>query len=164
MLTKLQLEGKTFMLRSDSIADFTHSARIRAGFACAIAATLVLAGSASGQDGTAGFDITHSTQSGGGGTSSGGDFSLDGSIGEVVAGTMAGGEFNIVSGSLPPEAPTCERADLNCDGIINGADLGVMLLHWGPCPGSGAGSCQGDINSDGIIDGSDLGGLLVHWG
>ena len=152
------------MLRSASVVDFGSSARVRAGFACTIAATLALAASASGQDGTAGFDITHSTQAGGGGTSSGGNFSLDGSIGEVVAGAMAGGDFDVLSGSLQPEPPTCERADLNCDGIVDGADLGVMLLHWGPCPGSGAGSCQGDINSDGIIDGSDLGGLLVHWG
>ena len=99
------------MLRSDSIAYFTRSARVRAGFACAIAATLVVAGSASGQEGTSGFEITHSTQSSGGGTSSGGDFSLDATIGEVVAGPMAGGEFDVVSGSLPPEAPTCERAE-----------------------------------------------------
>jgi hypothetical protein len=107
------------MLRSiaTSIADITSASRVRAGLACAIAATLVVVGSASGQEGTSGFEITHSTQSSGGGTSSGGDFSL-----------------------------------------------GVMLLNWGPCPGTGAGSCQGDINADGIIDGSDLGGLLVHWG
>jgi len=166
MVTALQLDGKMFMLRSmtTSIADITSASRVRAGLACAIAATLVVAGSASGQEGTSGFEITHSTQSSGGGTSSGGDFSLDATIGEVVAGPMAGGEFDVVSGSLPPEAPTCERADLNCDGIVDGADLGVMLINWGPCPGTGAGSCQGDINSDGIIDGSDLGGLLVHWG
>ena len=164
MLAVLQLEGKMFMLRSASVVDFGSSARVRAGFACAIAATLVLAGSASGQDGTAGFEITQSTQSGGGGTSAGGDFSLDATIGEVVAGPMAGGEFDVVSGSLQPEAPVCERADFNCDGIIDGADLGVLLINWGPCPGTGAGSCQGDINNDGSVDGADMGVLLVHWG
>jgi hypothetical protein len=26
-------------------------------------------------------------------------------------------------------------ADLNRDGVVNGADLGVMLSTWGACPG-----------------------------
>ena len=167
MVETLSLEGKLFMLRSmaTSIADVSSAARCRIGIACALAATLALAGSASGQDGgSSNFEISHATQAGGGGTSAGGDFSLDATIGEVVAGPMAGGEFDVVSGSLQPEAPVCERADFNCDGIIDGADLGVLLINWGPCPGTGAGSCQGDINNDGSVDGADMGVLLVHWG
>ena len=155
------------MLRSlaPSFVALASAARRRIGLACALTTALVLAGSASGQDGgVPSYDITHSTQAGGGGSSAGGDFSLDGTIGEVVAGPMAGGEFDVLSGSLQSEAPVCERADLNCDGIIDGADLGVMLLNWGPCPGTGAGSCQGDINHDGSVDGADLGQLLVNWG
>ena len=154
------------MLRSmvTSTADVSSAARCRIGIACALAATLVLAGSASGQDGgSPTFDISHATQAGGGGSSSGGEFSLEGTIGEVVAGPMAGGEFDVLSGSLQSEAPVCERADFNCDGIIDGADLGVMLLNWGPCPDGGS-RCQGDINNDGFVDGGDLGLLLVHWG
>ena len=47
--------------------------------------------------------------------------------------------------------------DLNADGIVNGADLGVLLGHWG-------GSGVGDINGDGVVNGADLGILLGHWG
>jgi len=151
-------------LTDTSIADVSSAVHCRIGMACALAATLALAGSASGQDGgSSNFEISHATQAGGGGTSSGGDFTLEGTIGEVVAGPMAGGEFDVISGSLHPDAPECERADLNCDGTIDGADLGVLLVNWGPCPGTGAGSCQGDINHDGEVDGADMGVLLVYW-
>lgn len=47
--------------------------------------------------------------------------------------------------------------DLNPDGEINGADLGVLLANW-----SGTGC--GDLNFDGTIDGADLGILLGLWG
>ncbi|MFO0873626.1 MAG: hypothetical protein U0575_06595 [Phycisphaerales bacterium] len=45
------------------------------------------------------------------------------------------------------------------DGMVNGADLGILLSSWGPCPG-----CAADINGDGVVDGSDLGLLLAAWG
>jgi hypothetical protein len=47
-------------------------------------------------------------------------------------------------------------ADLNGDGVVNGGDLGLMLVGWdtaGP----------GDINGDGIVNGADLGLLLIAW-
>jgi len=50
------------------------------------------------------------------------------------------------------------QADLNCDGIVNGADLGIVLGTWGPCA-----TCSGDINSDGVVDGADLGIVLGSW-
>ena len=50
--------------------------------------------------------------------------------------------------------------DLNIDGVINGADLGLMLSSWGPC-GS---NCNADLNGDGVIAGADLGLLLSAWG
>ena len=46
--------------------------------------------------------------------------------------------------------------DLNADGIVNGADLGILLTNWG-------GSGIGDLNADGTIDGADLGILLTFW-
>lgn len=46
--------------------------------------------------------------------------------------------------------------DLNADGIVNGADLGILLTSWS---GSGA----GDLNGDGTINGADLGILLTAW-
>ncbi|MGA1392912.1 MAG: hypothetical protein ACO38W_07130, partial [Phycisphaerales bacterium] len=47
-------------------------------------------------------------------------------------------------------------ADLNGDGWVDGADLGLLLLQWG-----GAGS--GDLDGNGIVDGGDLGLLLLAW-
>lgn len=51
-------------------------------------------------------------------------------------------------------------ADLNGDGVVNGADLGVMLAAWGVCPAP----CASDLNHDGVVDGADLGVLLAAWG
>ncbi|MCA9286587.1 MAG: hypothetical protein KDA22_15285 [Phycisphaerales bacterium] len=48
-------------------------------------------------------------------------------------------------------------ADLEPDGIVNGADLGVLLGNWGE-------SGCGDLNLDGTVDGADLGLLLGAWG
>lgn len=49
-------------------------------------------------------------------------------------------------------------ADLNGDGQVNGADLGILLGAWGSAD-AGA-----DLNHDGIVDGADLGLLLAGWG
>lgn len=48
-------------------------------------------------------------------------------------------------------------ADLNQDGLVNGADLGVLLASWGQT-GSPA-----DLDQDGVVGGSDLGALLASW-
>jgi hypothetical protein len=50
--------------------------------------------------------------------------------------------------------------DFNVDGVVNGADLGLMLSSWGPC---GA-NCPYDLNADGQINGADLGLVLSAWG
>ena len=55
-------------------------------------------------------------------------------------------------------SPDCCPADLNCDGIVNGADLGLLLGSWGD---SGV---PADISGDGSVDGADLGLLLGSWG
>lgn len=46
--------------------------------------------------------------------------------------------------------------DLNGDGFVDGADLGLLIANWG---GSGA----GDLNCDGVVDGADLGLLIAAW-
>lgn len=51
---------------------------------------------------------------------------------------------------------TCAPADLNCDGVVNGADLGLLLGAWGT-------SGPGDFNGDGTVNGADLGVLLGSW-
>lgn len=55
-------------------------------------------------------------------------------------------------------AQSCPE-DLGGDGVVDGADLGVLLGAWGPCDGCGA-----DLNADGIVDGADLGIVLSGWG
>ena len=52
-----------------------------------------------------------------------------------------------------PECP----ADLNGDGVVNAADIGLLLAGWG-----GPGST--DLNDDGITNAADLGLLLSLWG
>lgn len=51
----------------------------------------------------------------------------------------------------------CAAADLNCDGVVDGTDLGLLLSQWGS-------NASGDLNSDGTVDGTDLGLLLSAWG
>ena len=48
-------------------------------------------------------------------------------------------------------------ADVNDDGIVDGADLGLLLSAWG-LPG------PTDLNGDGRTDGADLGLMLSNWG
>jgi hypothetical protein len=60
------------------------------------------------------------------------------------------------------ELPECDGGsgcplDLNGDGVIDGADLGLMLANWG-------GTGIGDVDCDGDVDGADLGLLLAGWG
>ncbi len=50
--------------------------------------------------------------------------------------------------------------DLNADGCVDHADLGILLGDW-DCTGQ---DCVGDIDGDGATDHADLGILLAHWG
>lgn len=60
-------------------------------------------------------------------------------------------------------APSCNETcagDLNGDGAVDGADLGLLLAAWGT-----AGGCpSADLNDDGTVDGADLGLQLAAWG
>jgi len=49
-----------------------------------------------------------------------------------------------------------DKADLNRDEVVDGADLGILLQNWGN-PGIG------DLDGNGTVDGADLGILLQHW-
>ncbi|MEC8559198.1 MAG: hypothetical protein VXY94_03895 [Planctomycetota bacterium] len=53
--------------------------------------------------------------------------------------------------------PCSGRVDLNRDGLVNGADLALLLVSWG---GSGP---DGDVDCDGVVDGADLSRLLSEW-
>ncbi len=64
--------------------------------------------------------------------------------------------------TLPAAAQSC-TGDIVANGIVNGADLGVLLSYWGPRT-SDPFSVASDINGDGVINGGDLGLLLSYWG
>jgi hypothetical protein len=85
---------------------------------------------------------------------------------KLVIGSF-GATTGSVSGSLvidgPAQPPASCLGDLNDDGAVNGADLGLLLGAWGACPG-GTPGCLGDLNVDGVVNGADLGLLLGAWG
>lgn len=47
--------------------------------------------------------------------------------------------------------------DLDADGVVDGADLGILLAAWG------SSDPIADLNDDGSVDGGDLGALLAAW-
>lgn len=54
---------------------------------------------------------------------------------------------------------SARRSDLNCDGLVNITDLGILIFYWG---NAGAGQ-KADINQDGVVDISDVGILVYDW-
>ncbi|MGA1467062.1 MAG: hypothetical protein ACO38V_05430, partial [Phycisphaerales bacterium] len=72
---------------------------------------------------------------------------------EIVGEYVDGGDNDVCDGCF---------GDLTGDGVIDGADLSVMLGFWGPC---NIGFCEtADLTGDGQIDGADLSVLLGGWG
>jgi hypothetical protein len=59
---------------------------------------------------------------------------------------------------------SCCVNDLNFDGMVNGADLGVLLGAWGRISSTSASQQSPDLNGDGVVNGADLGILLGSWG
>lgn len=55
--------------------------------------------------------------------------------------------------------PACGFADLNCDGAVDGFDLGLLLGAWG----TDGGTTGADLDRDGTVGGFDLGQLLGNW-
>jgi len=54
--------------------------------------------------------------------------------------------------------------DLNLDGQIEGADLGILLSAWGQAWSPGGPPLIADLDGDGVVGGADLGMMLAHWG
>jgi len=54
--------------------------------------------------------------------------------------------------------PAGDPADVDGDGIVGGADLGVLLSQWGACAG-----CAADLDGDGVVGGADIAVLLGAW-
>ncbi len=47
--------------------------------------------------------------------------------------------------------------DINGDGLVNGADVGLLLAAWGSA------NPNADLDGSGLVDGADVGLLLANW-
>jgi hypothetical protein len=88
------------------------------------------------------------------GTSGGLDVILP--TGATVA-QVSSGYYTVAA--LIADATANLSADINADGVVNGADLGVLLSTWGPA----ATGSPTDLNGDGVVNGRDLGKLIEAW-
>lgn len=61
--------------------------------------------------------------------------------------------------TFEPRCTEC-AGDLECDGLVDGNDLGILVARWGPAQRGDT----ADINGDSFVDGTDLGELLATWG
>ncbi|GMU84103.1 MAG: hypothetical protein AMXMBFR47_39730 [Planctomycetota bacterium] len=127
----------------------------------AIAITLLAHGSAVAQD----YGLSWYSIDSGGGSSTGGAFVLEGTIGQFDAGSMSGGSYELVGGfwaGASASTPLPCPGDTNGDRRVDLSDLSVLLGHFGTP--SGATLADGDIDADGDVDLSDLTSLLGNFG
>lgn len=124
-----------------------------------LAATALLAPAAMAQ-----YDLSWYTIDCGGTTSSsGGSFTLGGTIGQHDAGQpMTGGSFSLTGGFWPGalSAPGMV-GDLNCDGLVNNFDINAFVialsdpaLYQEMYPGCDRNNA--DINGDGLVNNFDI--------
>jgi hypothetical protein len=126
-------------------------------FAPSLLLSLLALGHAHG-GGISSPDLTWHTVDGGGGTSSGLDFTLSGTIGQCDAGeVMAAGDFTFEGGfwAIIPIAPSC-LGDFDGDGQVIAPDLAFILGAWG--------TPFGDLDGDGTTTAPDIALLLGAWG
>jgi len=81
-----------------------------------------------------------------------GDLAVMGAFQNDDAGSDSGSAYVFRLSPIP--------GDLDGDGCVDYADLGILLADWG-CTG---GDCPADCDGDGDTDQSDMGILLAHWG
>lgn len=70
------------------------------------------------------------------------------------------GKLLVLCSNGNPCPPGCP-SDFDQNGMVDGADLAILLGAWGPCPTI---NCLGDLVVDGVVDGADLAVLLGDWG
>ena len=58
---------------------------------------------------------------------------LDGTIGQSITGTVSIPDQYLTQGFHQPENNTPCPGDVNNDGLVDGADLTVILSSWGAC-------------------------------
>ena len=81
--------------------------------------------------------------------------------GQILDGSLEDANGNGVPDCCD-EGVSCDPCpgDVNFDGIVNGADISVLLGFWG----LNGKPVAADINKDGSVDGADLAQLLGSWG
>ena len=90
---------------------------------------------------------------------------------DLVSGTLVDCDGNLVpdvcdlaagaadvNGNGAPDVCDLVRGDLNLDGVVDGADLALLLGTWG------TNDPASDLGGDGVVGGADLGVLLSNWG
>jgi formylglycine-generating enzyme required for sulfatase activity len=78
--------------------------------------------------------------------------------GQILQGQLVDGDQNGVPDVC--EVDPCP-ADITGNGLVNGADLGLMLAAWGS---DGSEQPGADINADGIVNGADLAFVIGAFG
>lgn len=127
-----------------TIIGYTYSDDFPLGAAFGHVVTMRLNAEGSGLD----YILTHWTP----GSNAGSAVALHGS--ELFIATSVGLPYDAYLAKF--RNPTLP-ADLNGDGRVDAADLGLLLAAWGRDGAS-------DINGDGTTDAADLGMLLAAWG
>lgn len=105
-----------------------------------------------------GYDLTWSTIDGGGATfSTGGGYSLGGTMGQPdagpAAGPMTGGNYELAGGFWPAAVCSCP-ADMNFDQKKNGQDVQEFVACYLLSAGTNCGCA--DINRDGLLNTTDV--------
>jgi hypothetical protein len=80
--------------------------------------------------------------------------------GSHVAVGVPGGSAQVAGAVTVVDQILPKTPDLNHDGIVDGADLGILIAKFGPT----FQSVPADLNSDMIVNGADLAILLAAWG
>lgn len=127
-----------------------------------VAAIAVLAVAAlGGASASATFDLSWYTIDGGGAMfSTGGSYSLGGTIGQHDAGVMSGGSYTLVGGfwALPTSPALCP-GDMNCDGVVNFDDIDLFVEALQGLPSWPYPNCpwlNGDVNGDNTVNFDDI--------
>jgi hypothetical protein len=116
------------------------------------------------------YDLSWNTVDGGGATSTGGAYSLTGTMGQPDASiAMTGGAYSITGGFWPGATPPVSDcpADIVPSGTVNIDDLLAVISAWGACPLPCPPRCPADIApaiGNCAVNIDDLLAVISAWG
>ena len=95
------------------------------------------------------FDLSWYSIDGGGGHSVGGTFELEGTIGQLDAGVMTGGNYELTGGFwAAAQDDSVLSGDVNLDGVVNLLDVAPFVDRIS----TGTFQAEADINQDGVVN------------